>query len=307
MKSGWMKKTIALMAVVTLFSGVIAGCNTHTYEETEPSLLISAEELAALDDTQDIRVVDMQEPEAYAQEHLEGAVNIPTADIVINVPVKNLLTSKKKIETIMGENGISNDTLVIAYDTDKMGASRLLWTLFMYGFENVKVVNGGLDAIKAAGLTMTKEAPSVTPATFTAGEVSEQWGVDMERVRKQVDYPEEGVVLLDTRSEEEFNTDGHIPGSVLRDYTENFYEDGTFKVKEITRIEYKESKINPEDEIIIYCKTSFRAAPVFVQLYEAGYRNIKLYDGAFLEWSSQADNPVERPEGAAAPVEKDVS
>ena len=28
-----------------------------------------------------------------------------------------------------------------------------------------------------------------------------------------------------------------------------------------------------------------RACPVFVQLYEAGYRNIRIYDGAMLEWS----------------------
>ena len=69
--------------------------------------------------------MDPRTPEEYAAEHVAGAVNIPTADIVINVPVKNMLTSQKKIEKVMGSNGISNDTLVLAYDANKMGGSGL--------------------------------------------------------------------------------------------------------------------------------------------------------------------------------------
>ena len=53
-------------------------------------------------------------------------------------------------------------------------------------------------------------------------------------------------------------------------------------------------RIYPEDEIIVYCQTSMRAAPVFVQLYEAGYRNIRIYDGAYLEWSSNSEDVYKR-------------
>ena len=50
-----------------------------------------------------------------------------------------------------------------------------------------------------------------------------------------------------------------------------------------------------------------RAAPVFLQLYNAGYRNIQIYDGAYLEWSSNPNNPVDIPSGMAAPSKKDAS
>ena len=86
-----------------------------------------------------------------------------------------MLTSKKKMATLMGSKGISNDTLVIAYDTNKMNASRLLWSLFMYGHENVKVVDGGLEAIKAAGIILTTEEPVVTETTFEVKEPSQNW------------------------------------------------------------------------------------------------------------------------------------
>lgn len=77
-----------------------------------------------------------------------------------------MLTSKKKIEKVMGENGISNDTLVLAYDANRMGASRLLWSLFMYGHQNVKVIDGGFDAIQGAGIPMTTDVSAPEPNTI---------------------------------------------------------------------------------------------------------------------------------------------
>ncbi len=300
-------KKITIFFMFALFTTCLTGCGSHTFANTEASLLVSVKELPDYLGKDNVVVVDMQSPEDYETSHLEGAVNIPAEDIVINVPVKNMLTSKKKIESVMGSHGISNDTLVIAYDADKMSASRLLWTLFMYGHENVKVVDGGFDAISTSGLSLSDKVPAITEATFTANEPSSEWCVDIARIKEQVNNPQKNVVLLDVRSDEEYQTEGKIPTSVMMNYMTNFFQDGTFKTTEITRINYLQNKIYPEDEIIIYCKTSFRAAPVFVQLYEAGYRNIKLYDGAFLEWSSNSDNPLEMPEGAVAPSKKDAS
>jgi thiosulfate/3-mercaptopyruvate sulfurtransferase len=219
-----------------------------------------------------------------------------------------MLTSAKKMEKRMGSKGISNDTLVIAYDTNKMSASRLLWSLFMYGHENVKVVDGGLEAIKAAGIALTTEVPTVTETTFTAKEPSENWLATKKEVLNQVNNPNENVILLDVRSDKEYYEEGKIPTSIMREYINNFYSvDGTFKSVQTTRIDYLELGIYPENVIIIFCKSSMRACPVFVQLYEAGYRNIRIYDGAFLEWSSDSSNPVEIPEGAKAPVKNDAS
>ncbi len=94
----------------------------------------------------------------------------------------------------------------------------------------------------------------------------------------------------------------------MMDYNTNFFSgDQTFKTTDITKINYLQEGIVPEKEIIIYCQTSLRAAPVFVQLFEAGYRNIRIYDGAYLEWTSNSSNPIEMPAGAAAPAAKDAS
>jgi thiosulfate/3-mercaptopyruvate sulfurtransferase len=178
----------------------------------------------------------------------------------------------------------------------------------MYGHENVKVVDGGFEAIKAAGITLTTEVPVITETTFTAKEPTQNWVATKKEVLAQVNNPDSNVILYDVRSEAEYYSDGKIPTSVLREYVEVFRPwNGTFESVETTRIEHLELGILPEKEIIIFCKSSMRACPVFVQLYEAGYRNIRIYDGAMLEWSSDSTNPLEMPEGAQPPKKNDAS
>lgn len=299
-------KKITIFSFLAVLTALVTGCSSHTYVQGE-SLIVPTAELSGYAGQSGVVIVDTRSAEEYAAGHVRGAVNIPTGDIVINVPVKNMLTSKKKIEKVMGSNGISNETLVLAYDGNKMGASRLLWTLFMYGHQKVKVIDGGFEGIQNAGIELTTDVPTPAEAVFTAGEPSANWSVTMEDVRNQVNNPDPHTVLLDVRSMEEYAEVGKVPTSIMVPYETNFFTDGAFKTTQITRINYLEEKIYPEDEIIIYCQTSMRAAPVFVQLYEAGYRNIRIYDGAYLEWSSNSDNPVEMPAGGAAPVKKNAS
>ena len=301
-------KKLTIFFAMAMLVVMFAGCNTHKFADTEQSLIISAEDLKDYIGKENVVIVDMQSTEDYTAGHVEGAVNIQNTDITINVPVSTMLTSAKKISSLMGSKGISNDTLVIAYDTNKMSASRLLWSLFMYGHENVKVVDGGLNAILAEGITLTTAETVVTETTFTAKEPSQNWLATKKDVLNQVNNPDANVVLLDVRTQEEYYTEGKIPTSVMIDWTNNFYSvDNTFKSIQTTRINYLEERIYPEQEIIIYCKSSMRATPVFVQLYEAGYRNIRIFDGAYLEWSSDSSNPVEMPEGAKAPTKADAS
>ncbi len=302
-----MVKKFSLFLTLVMAAAVLTACNSHEYAKGE-SKLIEAKELSGLAGAKDSVIVDMRSAEEYADGHVLGAVNIPVSDIVINVPVKNMLTSEKKIQKVLSAAGISNDTRVLAYDADKMSAARMLWTLFMYGHENVMVINGGIDAIQKAGIALTQDIPEIVPAVFEAREPGQNWLATMKEVAAIVNEPDPNIVLLDVRSDAEYTEFGKIPGSIMMDYLGNYYADGTLKNVQTTRINYLSAGIQPEQEIIIYCQTSFRAAPVFLELYNAGYRNIRIYDGAFLEWTSNSANPVEMPEGGAdAPKKQDAS
>lgn len=301
-------KNLTFFLLVVMLAIVISACNPSVYEDTAPQI-VSAESLPELiSGDESVAVIDMQSPEDYAAGHVEGAVNIVKDDIVINVPVDNMLTSKSKFERLMSEKGIDNESAIYIYDTDKMSAARLWWSFLVYGNENVRVVDGGLDAIKNAGIELTKELPDMKKTTYTAGDKNKAYLADMSDVMEQINEPDPNVVLLDVRTDQEFQEKGKIPSSVMLDYNNIFYTDNTFKDVETTKINFMDNGMRPEKKIILYCQTSMRASAVFLSLYNAGYRNIQIYDGAYLEWSSNPNNPIEMPAGASAlPSKKDAS
>lgn len=301
-------KYLTLSLLVVMIAAALSACNPSQYTETDLQIIPAAELTKLSDSGEKVVIVDMQKPEDYATGHVENAINITKNDIVINVPVDNMLTSKSKLEKLMGEKGIDNNTTILIYDADKMSAARFWWTLLVYGNENAKVIDGGLEAIKKAGITLTTAVPTVTETTYKAGDKNTAYIAEMKDVTSQLNEPDDNVVLLDVRTDAEYMESGKVPSSIMVDYVNVFYSDNTFKDVQTTRINFIDNGMRPEKEIIMYCQTSMRAAPVFLSLYNAGYRNIRIYDGAYMEWSQNPNNPVELPSGASAlPSNKDAS
>ena len=301
-------KKLTLTLLLVLLAVTVSACNPSDYVETE-SQIISASDFAELMvGDEEFYIIDMQKPEDYKKGHVEGAVNVVKDDIVISVPVDNMLTSKAKFENAMSEAGIEEDTTVYIYDNDRMSAARLWWSFLMYGNENAKVIDGGISAIEMAGIELTNQAPTIKESQYKAGDKSDLYIATMGDVKDQLDEPNPNMILLDVRTDQEYIEKGKIPSSIMMDYANVFYADNTFKSVQTIRIDFIDNGMRPENEIIMYCQTSMRAAPVFLSLYNAGYRNIKIYDGAYLEWSSNPNNPVEIPEGTAVlPSKKDAS
>lgn len=300
---------LLLFTLVASFMLLAVGCSSIETDTAEQGLyIIEADQVGELLKSDGVVLVDTQNPEDYAKEHIKDAVNISRSDVVINIPVPNMLAPKGKIEEVLGKNGISNDTTVVIYDNNNnMDSARLWWTLMVYGHENIKVVSGGLNALKESGAEVTKDVPAVTAVKYTAKDKNTDMIATLEDIKVQVNDPKENIVLLDTRSQEEFD-EGTIPGSILLDYSDNNYSDGTYKSPQHIQIQYIEKGITPDKTIIMYCKTSIRGAQTYLALYDAGYRNLKLYDGAWVEYSANKSLPVQTPTGnKVEPSQQDMS
>lgn len=301
-------KKLTLTLLLVLLAVSVSACNPSDYVETESQIISASDFAELLVGDEEFYIIDMQKPEDYKKGHVEGAVNVVKDDIVISVPVDNMLTSKAKFEKTMSEAGIEEDATVYIYDNDRMSAARLWWSFLMYGNENAKVIDGGISAIEMAGIELTNQAPTIKESQYKAGDKSDLYIATMGDVKDQLDEPNPNMILLDVRTDQEYIEKGKIPSSIMMDYANVFYADNTFKSVQTIRIDFIDNGMRPENEIIMYCQTSMRAAPVFLSLYNAGYRNIKIYDGAYLEWSSNPNNPVEIPEGTAVlPSKKDAS
>lgn len=291
-----MKKLTGILAVLAILV-VMAGCGPAPAGESGTEIISAAEALELLAENDSAVLVDARGLLDYRETHVEGAVNISRADIVINTPHPNLVAPAAQIEEVMGSRGISNDTLVIAYDdNNNMDSARLWWTLKAYGHDEVKVVSGGMQALIAAGVAMSSTAPAVQPASFEAQPLDESMIATALDIRALIDEPRDDVTVIDTRSEQEYIEDGGIPGAVLLDYVGNNFADGTFRPVTHQRIRYIEAGVDLDEGAILFCKTSIRGAQSFLAMYNAGYRNLRLYDGAWVDWVANPMNPIYRAE-----------
>jgi len=266
--------------------------------------IIEADEAVGMIGNDGVVLVDTQKANFYQMEHASGAVNIGRADIVVNEPYPNLVGTKQQIEQALGSKGISKDTTVLIYDTNKnMDSARLWWTMLAYGHspDKVKVVSGGLEALRAAGAAIDSEKVTVSGVSYTAQDFDDSMMATLNEVKAQVNSPDAETCIIDTRTIEEFQ-EGTIPGSIHYNFENNNFGDGTFRTVEQIRINYLELGVEPDETVIMFCKTSIRGAQTHLALYNAGYRNLKLYDGAWVEWSSKPSLPVQKPEETGVPV-----
>jgi thiosulfate/3-mercaptopyruvate sulfurtransferase len=289
-----LKKTLKILFVFLAFSLILTGCT-----QTEVSVpgeqgqdIISAEEALNIAEEDDVVLVDAQKSGDYEEQHLVNAVNIARNDITSFGPYPNMLADSSKIEEVLGENGISNTSRVIIYDNNNnMDAARLMWTLHVFGHEDVQVISGGISSLIEAGAETGSGEVEVETAEFKASEKNEDLIATKEEVLDYVNNPSDDVVILDVRTAEEVN-EGIIPNAVHINYTRNINEDGEYRpYQDFLRI-YPDKDVTPDKKVIMYCKTSIRAAQTYAALRNAGYRDLEIYDGAWIEWSSDSSLPV---------------
>ena len=270
--------------------------------------IIEAQELQLSQKYPNTKVVHFGREKEYNQGHIEGSVQIWRSDIEdASYPYKGMMCSKSQLEELFGAKGIENSDTVIVYDNvASCDAARLWWVLKNYGFDNVKILNGGLSAWTEAGGILTKEQTIVEPAEFKLPEESPMsLYVNKEQMLAFVggDNPP---VIFDTRTQNEFTgvqqksgakSAGRIPGSLLMDWADcvNYSSDKKFKgCKALEKI-YSAVIPDKEQAVVAYCHSGVRSAhTTFVLTELLGYKNVKNYDGSWTEWSNFDNYPKKK-------------
>lgn len=284
-----------IFLLVLIFILTLTGCSSYDFSETGTEIISADTALNKINDD-NVVLVDAQKKSVYMEGHVDGAVNIERESIVVSEPYPNMLAPDSQVQDTLESAGISNETAVIVYDNNNnMDAARLWWTLKVYGHENVQVVSGGLNALKEAGAVISADEVIKDRGIYEINEINKDMIASLDEVKSQLNEPKDRVKFLDVRTQEEVDA-GTIPTSLHMDYINNNYSNGEYRSLQDIQIMYIEENIQPDDTIIMYCKTSIRAAQTYLALYNAGYRNLKLYDGAWLEYSSDNTLPIQYPE-----------
>lgn len=280
--------------------------------------LIEVAELQDMAGCTDCRVIDcrfdLMQPEQGRTEYLAG--HIPGAlyadlDRDLAGPVnkacgRHPLPEADDFKATLEGWGIGAGTQVIVYDTASAAlAARLWWMLRWLGHSRVAVLNGGLNAWRAAGGEMATGVPEVTvssfPASSDAGRV-----ITTGEISATISEGRE-LHLVDARARPRFDgrtepvdaVAGHIPGAINFPFSENINADGTWKSREELRRAWATllgSDTPPAFSVM--CGSGVTACHLVLAAAIAGLDEPRVYIGSWSEWIRDGSRPVGRLEAA---------
>jgi thiosulfate/3-mercaptopyruvate sulfurtransferase len=239
--------------------------------------------------------------EDYAREHIPGARFLWPSWMAVSTPERSFeMMPLDTLRAVLERLGVSNHSQIVLCHSlgDMAAAARVYVTLDYLGMgDRTAILDGGLEAWKAAGEPVTKETPKYEAGAFVP-KTRKDAIVDLEYVKSK--YRDEGVRMVDGRSAQAFNAGsgvgafrgGHIPGAVNIPFSAVADSLNRYQPLDSLKTAFEKAGITPATQIVTYCSVGRTACPVYVAARMLGY-DVRLYDGSFEEWSRQEDLPVE--------------
>lgn len=137
-------------------------------EYTRETLLTTVDALRHKLGAPDLCIIDVRPAEDYAKGHIPGATHFDLFGLsLIDTSEAPLKAFMFMIHHVLELRGVSETKQVVFYEANSgMRAARGVWFLEYYGHPNVKMLDGGFAAWKAAGAPVTSEATAPKAAAF---------------------------------------------------------------------------------------------------------------------------------------------
>jgi thiosulfate/3-mercaptopyruvate sulfurtransferase len=254
----------------------------------------------------DVRsAIDGGGAEAFLKGHVPGAIHSDYDKAgwrVTRGGVPFMLPTLPELEKLIGELGIDEDTHVVVvpagvHFTDFGSAARTYWTLKVAGVAKVSILDGG-HAAWVAEQNETESGPSRPSPRIFSATLNKALLAEAAEVRKIEQSG--GATLIDARPASFFagkqkapaaKAYGHIPGAVNAD-SATFYDEKTNRLKPQAELAAIAATL-PGGPAVAYCNTGHWAATDWFVLSELiGRKDVRLYYGSMVDWTSDASRPL---------------
>ena len=279
-----------------------------------PEALVENDWLIAHLKDPNVRVAEVDyDPAAnYKMGHIPGSVLFDWKTD-INDPLGRDLLSGPALTALFGRAGIHPKTTLVLYgDFNNWFAAFAFWVFKYYGFDDVRLLNGGRKKWIAEDRPLTKDVPATSGGTFRAKPPKEDLRAYYAGVHSALSDVRAGRRrLVDVRGPKEFSGEitappeyptehaqrgGHIPGATNVPWAQAVNEDGTFKTRAELETLYHGKGIKGDVPVITYCRIGERSSHTwFVLSYLLGYKDVRNYDGSWTEWGNLIRSPIEKP------------
>ena len=273
MKKNYTKLGLLILCVLPFI--LFSSCNkASTSKEKKIDLsvyekgnyFISPQELKSLLGSEDLILLDCNNPKLYAKEHIKGSIGIGFHAFSKKVgkpgdPGWGTIKSKDELSKKLISLGIDNEKLVVVYSDIFKGPGadgRTAWQLRLAGMNNVKILHGGSSYWKELGYDMTKDI-TVKPIP-SDGIILKDYDKSFMVTKDEVFKNLGKTILIDVRSKKEFDGSqnageprgGHIEGAKHLLWTDLLNKNGTLKTtKEMEDIMNKMG-VSKEQDFTLY-------------------------------------------------------
>lgn len=277
------------------------------------STLISAAELRARLDDPALALLEVAaspDDHGYREAHIPGA-RWANWKALLWDPRRREFATPGLLAERLGALGIGTDQTLVVYGDPVQFASYALWVLTAAGQQDIRFLDGGKEHWVLIDGPLTSE-----PTTFdrlgprTAGAIDDTTAVGRDVVLRALETG--GHQIVDFRSPEEYSGErvsphgmpggvdhgaeraGRIPTARHLYYRDLLNEDWTLRSREEILPVLAAAGIDPDADIIGYCRLSHRATLGWLALTEiVGAPSVRVYDGSWTEWGSIVGVPIE--------------
>lgn len=264
------------------------------------NLFVDVDWLAAHLDDEDVVIVDTRSTphgapgaatesgrDQYAKGHIPGAVHLDYAEDLhdLSTPYAARVADAERFAQVVGSAGIGDLTHVIAYDEGNVPyAARMVWMLRYYGHDDASILAGGLRDWTAANKALTTAVPLPKAKRFTP------------RVRPELRAAKDEILavaegrsdaqLLETQRDATYATrDVDIKGARRLSGSQLLEDARGGRIAPPERLRELVRGLDPNKRTIVSCGSGVAASGSYLALLEAGFTNVAVYDGSWMEWS----------------------
>jgi len=253
------------------------------------SILIEADELLQKLHDKNIRIYDASVANTiYLQGHIPGAAYFDHDRFSdANSLYSCTILPESRLEDVIGNAGISNDSEVVVYACGMLPyAIRAWWVLRYAGHENVRVLNGGMAAWKQVGGQIEQDARQYEPTDFKA-HFNLNMFADKEEILASMGNSD--ISIVDVLPPESYEG-AHITGSSnlsCMDLMHGDLRQGLDYLLPNDQLALRLQETSQFKRIITYCGGGIAAAVNAMAHVLIGQENVAVYDGSLDEWIAE--------------------